>query len=313
MQKLEARYASSATATKKRPARASVPKSPPNAKRPRSPEADGMAQAATTTTIPASLRGPPGCVIRVGTECSGMESVSMALHNLGVRCSLEFCCEIDKWCRNFIWQNHPPKMMLQDITCRDPATTPPCDLYVAGFPCQPFSKAGLLEGVEDSKGRGTIFEHVLSYLQAHRPRAVILENVDNLCAERFADTFKGMLQSLLNIKGIDGEPHYLVSKRLVDTSCWGLPQRRKRVYIICMSRNAIEKANLFCGHDVPPPRGTSMTFCNLIVAAPTSSKPSGRGLLPNCSHTWTFCVPADTILMLTRGSSTCLVASGHMA
>ena len=245
MQKLEARYASSATATKKRPARASVPKSPPKAKRPRSPEADGMAQAATTTTIPASLRGPPGCVIRVGTECSGMESVSMALHNLGVRCSLEFCCEIDKWCRNFIWQNHPPKMMLQDITCRDPATTPPCDLYVAGFPCQPFSKAGLLEGVEDSKGRGTIFEHVLSYLQAHRPRAVILENVDNLCAERFADTFKGMLQSLLDIKGIDGEPYYLVSKRLVDTSCWGLPQRRKRVYIVCMSRNAIEKSKPF--------------------------------------------------------------------
>ena len=222
------------------------PRWPPK-QRPRGPGADGGKTVQTVAAfIPASLSVPMPIkvgAIRVGTECSGMESVSMALRNLGVldRCSLEFCCEIDKWCRHFIWQNHPPKMLLEDITRRDPATTPPCDLYVAGFPCQPFSRAGLMEGVEDSRGRGSIFGHVLSYLQVHRPRAVILENVEGLCAKRFADTFSGMLQALLDIKGIDGQPYYLVSKRLEDTSAWGLPQRRKRVYIICMSRNAIDK------------------------------------------------------------------------
>ena len=240
VRRLEARYAAAASATKRKRGKVSAPlapKSTPKTKRPRGPGADGG--------IPAtlSLPMPPGGVIRVGTECSGMESVSMALRNLGVlgRCSLEFCCEIDKWCRDFIWQNHHPQMMLQDITCRDPATTPPCDLYVAGFPCQPFSRAGLMEGTEDSKGRGSIFGHVLSYLQFHRPRAVMLENVEGLCAKRFADTLSGMLKALLDIKGIDGLPYYSVSKRLVDTSAWGLPQRRKRLYIICMSRNAMNK------------------------------------------------------------------------
>jgi site-specific DNA-cytosine methylase len=89
----------------------------------------------------------------------------MALRNLGVlgQCSLEFRCEIDKWCSSFIMQDHPPRLAFEDITLRDLLVAPPCDLYVAGLPCHPFSRAGLRHGVEDSatKGRGTIFERLL--------------------------------------------------------------------------------------------------------------------------------------------------------
>lgn len=289
VQMLEARHASSAKAAKKRDrvsASLATKAKRRKTQEPQGPGADGgvtVQTVAASIPAPLSLPMPPGGVIRVGTECSGMESVSMALKNLGIlgRCSLEFCCEIDKWCRNFIWQNHPPKIMLNDITCRDPATTPPCDLYVAGFPCQPFSRAGLMEGTEDSKGRGNIFEHVLSYLQVHRPRAVILENVEGLCAKRFADTLNGMLQSLMDIKCIDGQPYYLVSKRVVDTSAWGLPQKRKRLYIICMSRRAIDKHKPFMW----PRRSAASTSRHIddILQSRRGGPAELKALGPKCS------------------------------
>ena len=197
--------------------------------------------APTTALLPfPHANALKGVLIRVGTECSGMEPVAMALRNLGVlgQCSLEFCCEINKWCKNFILQNHPPKRFFDDITLRDPRTTPPCDLYVAGFPCQPFSRAGLRQGRNDAKGRGSIFDHIITYLRAHRPRAVILENVAGL-QELFAETFREMLASLRDIKGNGNQPYYVVSKRLVDTAKWGLPHSRKRIYIVCLSQEAM--------------------------------------------------------------------------
>ena len=183
-------------------------------------------------------------LIRVGTECSGMEPVAMALRNLGIvgHCSFEFCCDVDKWCKKFIFQNSPPKQFFDDIKLRDPLAAPPCDLYVAGFPCQPFSRAGLRQGTQDAKGRGTIFEYILAYLRAHRPRAIILENVAGLHDKVFEQTFNEMLDALRDIKGNAGQPHYIVSKRVVDTAKWGLPHSRKRVYIVCMAKDAINEA-----------------------------------------------------------------------
>jgi DNA (cytosine-5)-methyltransferase 1 len=98
--------------------------------------------------------------------------------------------------------------------------------------------------VEDTKGRGAIFEHILSYLRAHRPRAVILENVAGLRDKVFAATFDEMLNALRDIKGSDG-PHYVVSKRLVDTAAWGLPHSRKRIYIVCLSQKAMSQSAPF--------------------------------------------------------------------
>lgn len=181
----------------------------------------------------------------------------MALRNLGIlgQCSFEFCCEIDKWCRSFIAQNHPPKQFFEDISRRDPVAAPPCDLYVAGFPCQPFSRAGLRQGRDDTKGRGSIFEHILAYLRVHRPRAVILENVAGLSDKVFSDTFGEMLRALRDIKDAAGH-FYVVSKRVVNTAAWGLPQSRKRVYIVCLWSGALNQASPFLW---PRPSSNSAT------------------------------------------------------
>ena len=209
-----------------------------------SSEARVAPTAAALLNLSVHAGGVPR-IIRVGTECSGMEPVAMALRNLGVldQCSLEFCCEINKWCKSFILQNHPPKNFFDDITLRDPETTPPCDLYVAGFPCQPFSRAGLRQGANDAQGRGSIFKHIVKYLRAHRPRAVILENVAGLKDDVFGETFNNMLAALRGIKGNGHQSYYLVSKRLVDTAKWGLPHSRKRIYIVCLSQEAMRTSS----------------------------------------------------------------------
>jgi DNA-cytosine methyltransferase len=181
-----------------------------------------------------------------------MEPVMMALNNLGLndRCSLEFCCEKDEWCKSFIWQNHHPKIMNDDITRRDAATLPRCDLYVAGFPCQPFSTAGLRQGAKDP--RGTIIQYILDYLRIGRPRSFILENVAGLLQAKFAHVFQYILAELRAIRDKDGS-HYEVSYRLVNTADWGLPHNRERVYIVGLWSSMMNRSAPFCW-----PRKTKM-------------------------------------------------------
>ena len=90
------------------------------------------------------------------------------------------------------------------------------DVLLAGFPCQTFSKAGLEEGFRDEK-KGIIFNHIAEIIRRTRPRAVFLENVDNLVRHDKGNTFRiiiNMLEKTLNYKVIGvtydifGEPIY---------------------------------------------------------------------------------------------------------
>ncbi|MFA7230012.1 MAG: DNA (cytosine-5-)-methyltransferase [Victivallaceae bacterium] len=97
------------------------------------------------------------------------------------------------------------------------------DVLLAGFPCQSFSYAGKQLGFSDT--RGTLFFEVERILKKHKPRLVFLENVRGLTTHDKGKTFKTILNSLESLG-------YHVQYRLLNSSNYGIPQNRVRIYII---------------------------------------------------------------------------------
>jgi len=122
-----------------------------------------------------------------------------------------------------------------DITKVEADTIPDHDILVAGFPCQPFSIAGVSKknslgrttGFAD-KTQGTLFFDVCRILKAKRPRAFMLENVKNLCSHDRGRTFKIILESL-------DELDYQVFYCILDGQNY-VPQHRERILIVGFDR-----------------------------------------------------------------------------
>ena len=122
-----------------------------------------------------------------------------------------------------------------DITQVDADSIPDHDILVAGFPCQPFSIAGVSKkqslgratGFED-KTQGTLFFDVCRILKAKRPKAFMLENVKNLCSHDKGRTFKVIRESL---EELDYEVYY----KVLDGQDF-VPQHRERILIVGFDR-----------------------------------------------------------------------------
>ena len=133
--------------------------------------------------------------------------------------------DFDKWCKKtYDGYFGEGALDLRDIQTVDENDIPDCDILTAGFPCQPFSKIGKLHGFADE--RGTLFWDVLRILKAKRPRAFVLENVANLVNHDKGNTFKTILDGLENDLG------YKVYYKVLNTKDFGVPQDRKRIYIV---------------------------------------------------------------------------------
>lgn len=123
-----------------------------------------------------------------------------------------------------------------DITMVAAEDIPDHDILVAGFPCQPFSIAGVSKknslgratGFED-KTQGTLFFDVCRILKAKRPKAFMLENVKNLCSHDKGKTFKVIQESL-------DELDYEVFYKVLDGQGF-VPQHRERIIIVGFDRN----------------------------------------------------------------------------
>ena len=101
----------------------------------------------------------------VGTDCTGIGTPMYALKNLGVDFQYEFASEIDTNASNMIKGNFSPKHFYGNLCECNNELAPDCDVYVAGFPCQPFFVAGLHQGIDDVKGRGKTNDHITCTLR----------------------------------------------------------------------------------------------------------------------------------------------------
>lgn len=134
-------------------------------------------------------------------------------------------CEIDKYANQAYNAIYEPKgeIYYEDARTINPNELPDIDLICAGFPCQAFSIAGLRGGFNDS--RGTLFFEIARIAAVKRPPFLLLENVPGLLSHDGGWTFATILTSL-------SELGYDVAWQVLNSKNFGVPQSRKRVYII---------------------------------------------------------------------------------
>jgi DNA (cytosine-5)-methyltransferase 1 len=134
-------------------------------------------------------------------------------------------------------ENFEHKLTLKNLNDINVEDIPPHDILTGGFPCQPFSIAGLQEGFKDE--RSNVFWKILSIVEYHKPRCVILENVKNILSHDNGETFNTIKCNLEN-KG-----YYIRYKVLNTADITGIPQHRERIYIVCLkSKNVFDKFSL---------------------------------------------------------------------
>jgi DNA (cytosine-5)-methyltransferase 1 len=151
---------------------------------------------------------------------AGVGGIRMGFEREG--CKSVFTSEWDKHAQVTYEANYGDKPN-GDITKVDEKDIPPFDILLAGFPCQPFSQAGLKQGLADT--RGTLFFDVARIINHHRPKVVFLENVKGFKNHDSGRTFN-VIKTLLEGMG------YSVYSKVLNARDFGVPQNRERIYII---------------------------------------------------------------------------------
>lgn len=134
-----------------------------------------------------------------------------------------FTSEIDKHAVMTYQANFGAEPIWGDITQIDENDVPDHDILLAGFPCQPFSQAGLKKGFTDT--RGTLFFDIERILLAKRPQAFLLENVKQLKGHDKGRTLQVILEHLK-------AAGYKVFYDVLKARDFGVPQNRERIYIV---------------------------------------------------------------------------------
>ena len=167
-------------------------------------------------------------MLRYAEFCAGVGGFTIGIKQSKLKAELVYCNEIDENCKKTFFKNFNYKVDSSDIFSIVPTSLPDFDLLCSGFPCQPFSQAGKTLGFADP--RGTVFFKLMEIIKAKKPAVLFFENVPNLLNHDRKKTFRFIYDCLK-------AENYNVFTKVLNSTYFGVPQSRPRVYIICLNRN----------------------------------------------------------------------------
>lgn len=163
------------------------------------------------------LSNPP----RVASMFSGCGGMDLGLKWAGYK--LVYSNEIDQRASETFQHNLGHKVDTRSIDDVDIEAMPDHDLLVGGFPCQPFSYAGLRKGLRDSRGK--LFFALMDILKVKKPNFFIFENVKGLLTHNGGETFQNVSQAI-------HDAGYTYTHTVLNAADLGCPQRRERLFIV---------------------------------------------------------------------------------
>lgn len=170
---------------------------------------------------------------------AGIGGMRLGFESVGGTCV--FSSEFEKNAQVTYHENHG-ELPFGDITKISEKDVPDHDVLIAGFPCQPFSHAGLKLGIDDT--RGTLFYDIARILKEKKPKVALLENVKGLVSHDKGHTLQVVLKILTDIgyqcvvdkklidKGDASAIQKAASEMVLKSRDFGVPQNRQRIYIV---------------------------------------------------------------------------------
>lgn len=190
---------------------------------------------------------------------AGLGGFHKALHELGHNCV--FASELDPVLREVYKQNWgiEPHGDIKPIVANEIDTIPKHDILCAGFPCQPFSKAGKQLGRDDD--RGALFDEIAKILEHRTPKYFILENVPFIKQHDNEETWNYMHEKLTDLG-------YEVDHAVYSPQDFGIPQHRKRIFIV----GSLKGLDHFTFRDIDAQKTTKIDIHQFIEENPKRFK-----------------------------------------
>ena len=219
---------------------------------------------------PEIVEVPRQRVLRFIDLFAGIGGIRLGLEQAAREKGLETVCvftsEIKDYAVKVLKDNHPTETITGDITKVKTEEIPDFDILCAGFPCQAFSSAGKRHGFADT--RGTMFFEIERILRDKKPQGFILENVEGLVNHDGGHTLNVIIERLESLG-------YKFNYRVLNSKYFGVPQERKRIYIVGSKNERPDLDNF------------QKTMCRLgdilETGCPTSDTPFVRNLLNHFS------------------------------
>jgi DNA (cytosine-5)-methyltransferase 1 len=206
-----------------------------------------------------------GLLVNYLSVCSGIEAATVAWHDMGWK-PIGFS-EIEKFPSQLLQHHYPHVTNYGDMTkFKEWNINEPVNLLVGGTPCQSFSVAGLRKGLADP--RGNLMLTYLAMADHFKPKWLLWENVPGVLSSNGGHDFAALLQGM-------AELGYGVAYRVLDAQHFGVPQRRRRVFVVgCLGdwRSAAKvlfESESLCG-DITPSRSKGQEIANCLTKSPAS-------------------------------------------